>query len=268
MPPAGTAGSAAAPTRFGAPVSDRQQTGRSRAAAMTARDRQRLHLVLTRVEQERQAQPGTIHKVVYGFMGNKTTVEVIYDDGRQEAERGAGTRTPQPHVAACPAAAHGRGQQRATCPPQPARREQGKAGAAAGRSPEEQKKADDEADERARTEYTAAQLRDMVNNMSKAKAKAIERAVKAIITSVVREMGGDERTGGDLLDIIPRTLRLGAHSIVLRLPLRCLAGEHVDDELEDYILEKYFSYHFNPERGALILRSVLMPLDRMTTSPS
>ena len=128
MPPAGTAGSAAAPTRFGAPGPDRQHAGRPRAAAMTARDRQRLHLVLTRVEQERQAQPGTIHKVMYGFMGNKTTVEVVYDDGRQDAERGAGTRTPQPHVAACPAAAHGRGQQRATCPPQPARREQGRAG--------------------------------------------------------------------------------------------------------------------------------------------
>ena len=99
-----------------------QDAGRPRAAAMTARDRQRLHLVLTRVEQERQAQPGTIHKVVYGFMGNKTTVEVVYDDGRQDVERGAGTRTSQPHVAACPAAAHGRGQQRATCPPQPARR--------------------------------------------------------------------------------------------------------------------------------------------------
>ena len=233
---------------------------------MTARDRQRLHLVLTRVEQERQAQPGTIHKVVYGFMGNKTTVEVVYDDGRQDAERGAGTRTSQPHVAACPAAAHGRGQQRATCPPQPARCEQGKAGAAPGRSLEEQKKADDEADGRARTEYSAVQMRDMINNMSKSKAKTIERAIKAIITSVVRSMGGDERTGGDLLDKIPRTLRMGAHDIVLRLPLGCLAGEHVDDELTDYILEKYFSYHFNPERGALMLRKVLMPLDRMTSS--
>ena len=46
-----------------------------------------------------------------------------------------------------------------------------------------------------------------------------------------------------------------------------MRGEHGDDELADYILEKYFSYHFNPERGALILQKVLMPLDRMTTSP-
>ena len=61
---------------------------------------------------------------------------------------------------------------------------------------------------------------------------------------------------------------MGAHAIVLRLPLGCLAGEHGDDELADYILEKYFSYHFNPERGALMLRKVLMPLDKMTTSPS
>ena len=51
---------------------------------------------------------------------------------------------------------------------------------------------------------------------------------------------------------------------MLRLPLGCLAGEHVDDELEDYILEKYFSCHFNPERGAEMLRRVLMPLDKMT----
>ena len=53
---------------------------------------------------------------------------------------------------------------------------------------------------------------------------------------------------------------------MLRLPLGSLAAEHGDDELRAYILEKYFSYHFNPERGADMLRRVLMPLDRMRTS--
>ena len=100
----------------------------------------------------------------------------------------------------------------------------------------------------------------MTENLSKSKAKAIERAIKATITSVVRSLGGDEKSGGNLLDL-PRTVRLGAHPVVLRLPIGCEAGEQSDEVLAGYILEKYFSYHFNPERGAEKLRQVLLPLE-------
>ena len=60
-------------------------------------------------------------------------------------------------------------------------------------------KSDNELDERARNELSQEQVEGKCASLSKAKAKAVERGVKAAITAVVRKCGGDEKTGGDLL---------------------------------------------------------------------
>ena len=73
--------------------------------------------------------------------------------------------------------------------------------------------------------------------------------MKAAITAVVRKCGGDEKTGGDLLDP-PRTIRLGPHPATLRVPTGSVAGKLDDDELGAFITDTYFRYDFAPERGA------------------
>ena len=91
------------------------------------------------------------------------------------------------------------------------------------------------------------------------KAKAIERATKAVITSVARDIGCTEASNADDYLSAMRSLHLGDHTIRLRVPTGSEADDAQDEDLAFFLMEKYFSYHFHPERGAALLKQYFDP---------
>ena len=250
--------------RFGAPTAQRPTAKKGRAAAMTVRDRQQFHAITGRLDAEKMAQgPDTFHKIVYGT-GRRMTVEVTYNDGRSVAERGAGTSAPQPRVAAKGSACTGRPQQQRTRQPSPAQRggslrDNPTPGRQAVPRNEDAMETDEEIDARAATVYTDEQLCELIATMSKSKVKAIERAAKAVITSVARDIGCTETSNADDYLSPSRCLDYGAHTIRLRVPTGSLADSSEDEDLAFFLAEKYFSYHFHPERGAAMMKKYFTP---------
>ena len=121
---------------------------------------------------------------------------------------------------------------------------------------------DAEIDARAGAEHTDIQLLQLINTMSKSKAKAIERATKAVITSVARNIGCAEASNADDYLSPLRSLHLGDHIIRLRVPTGSEADEAQDEDLAFFLMEKYFAYHFHPERGAELVKLYFTPHSR------
>ena len=98
-----------------------------------------------------------------------------------------------------------------------------------------------------------------MDTLTKSDIRAIERGVKATITSVVRSMGGDEKTGGRFLHTEKTILPYGQHRIKLRLPLHCQCAGQEPEDIAFMILKVYLECEDMPAKGGFYLRSFFSP---------
>ena len=99
--------------------------------------------------------------------------------------------------------------------------------------------------------------------LTKSQAKQIESSTKAIVTKVVRSLGGSVQDGGKFL-LPVRALTFGDHKVTLRLPIGCDAAEMDDCELEFFLTESYYKYSGDPEKGGQTVHDALKPKVRDT----
>lgn len=259
--------------RFGCPAAARQSSagGRARQPQLSVRDRQRMHLLFQRVEQERRnGTGGAIHSVKYHFAGNNTSVEITYDDGRHGDAAGGDNHSSSANRRAtrpAPTQQQNSPQERQPVRERPLRQRAGGNGrpsnAVAAHKAPRQTEPDSLAEEMAfadPTDEELQQLADTVNNLTRVQVRAMEKQVKGVITSVVRSLGGDERTGGRYLDE-PVALDIGDHRINLRLPTGSIAANKTAEDFAFLIMETYFDSSRTERARGEDMRQLLLPRD-------
>ena len=96
--------------------------------------------------------------------------------------------------------------------------------------------------------------------LSKKEAKEIERGAKAVITDVVRALGGSQQTGGRLLEPATANLQFGDHEVkALRVPTGSAASRLTPSDFEQEILSAWWDCSGNPEEGARKMRVLMTP---------
>ena len=183
--------------------------------------------------------PGTIHAVRFSCSAKSIEAEIVFDRDRDRGEQGkrgvahkagasgglpTGARADKPKGSAQSNPPPRRGN------PPPRTPRDGTAGGTATSKTSTKPKAD------LTSELESMQLDDDSRpetdpRLSKPRVKALEKAVKQHITAIVRSKGGDEKTGGALLDQ-KRTYMVGTHKVTLRLMKGSPAADTPQDEFQ------------------------------------
>ena len=201
---------------------------------LSVKERQFIAAIRREAGEAEKNSPGTIHAVRFSCSAKSVEAEVVFDRDRErgdQAKRGAahkagasgglptGARADKP-----------KGSAQSNPPPRqgnppPRTPGDGTAGGTVTSKTSTKPKAD------LTTELESMQLDDPDPRLSKARVKALEKAVKQQITAIVRSKGGDEKTGGALLDQ-KRTYMVGTHKVTLRLVKGSPAADTPQDEFQ------------------------------------
>ena len=223
---------------------------------LTRRDRQQVYLVQDIAREMEHSNPGSIHEIKLMFAGRRLHASIVFDRDRGVKARD-GAAQQDSHADSAPA-------------PQGS---QGSGGRCAGQQPDHRPapraseyKGPPRPIHSARMGATQPQPRpDRVGipagrnrptamaDLTKADVTTIERTVKAAITPIVREMGGDEKNGANYLSP-PFKIQLGGYKTgPIRVPLGSRAHNH---------------YCRSPDRCAETIGKVVLEkyLDKRTTS--
>ena len=169
---------------------------------MSRRDRQQVYLVQDIARELENNQPGTIHEIKLVFSGRRLHASIVFDRHRGvEARDGAAQRSSRTDCAPATTGSHGSvgsnaGQQPRQLPTNRVREYKGPTrpvqSARLGAAQPEPKPH--------RAGIPAGRDRPAaVADVTRQDVDTIERTIKAAITPIVRELGGDEQNGAQYL---------------------------------------------------------------------
>ena len=244
---------------------------------MSRRDRQQVYIVQDIARELENNQPGSIHEVKFVFSGRRLQASIVFDRHRgTEACDGAAQRCSRADGASAPTGSQGSGgssagQQPRQLPSPRASAYQGpprpihsaRLGAA-----QPQPRPDRAVLQNGRDRPTA------VADLSKEDVNIIERTIKATITPIVREMGGDEKDGTQFLSP-PVKIPLGRFKTgPIRVPKGSRAYKALIKDASKFaenfgerVLERYLTPSQTSKHIELMLNIHLKPQeDQMVTT--